>query len=95
MHREFVIDISSMDSSIPNSLKSTYCLFVVLLEYLFWHFRTRRPVDIEPSRFSSEEFVMLAMSLGPESPLEIQLNGTNFTDGVWVPVALAMGSVVI
>lgn len=34
---------------------------------------------------NSLELAMLAMALGPESPLEIQLNGTNFTDGVWVP----------
>jgi hypothetical protein len=32
------------------------------------------------------ELMMLAMALGPESPLEIQINGTNMTDGVWVPV---------
>ena len=31
------------------------------------------------------ELAMLAMALGPESPFEIQLNGTNFTDGIWVP----------
>ena len=36
---------------------------------------------------SNMELAMLAMSLGPESPLEIQLNGTNFTDGLWVPVS--------
>eukprot|EP01051_Picozoa_sp_SAG22_P019376 SAG22_NODE_3558_length_1642_cov_2.377187_2_plen_123_part_00 len=34
---------------------------------------------------NTPELAMLAMALGPESPLEIQLNGTNFTDGIWVP----------
>ena len=31
--------------------------------------------------------LLLAAKLGPESPLEVQINGTNFTDGTWVPVS--------
>jgi len=36
------------------------------------------------------ELMMIAMALGPESPLEIQINGTNMTDGAPHPILSAL-----
>ena len=42
-----------------------------------------------PSSSDPMGMLLLAAKLGPESPLEVQINGTNFTDGTWVPVSSA------
>ena len=44
-------------------------------------------------KFSADpnlELMMIAMALGPESPLEIQINGTNMTDGAPHPILSAL-----
>ena len=53
-----------------------------------------QPGDAFPDKSSgltgvNLDVLLLAMQLGPESPLEIQINGTkgNMTDGLWVPIS--------
>lgn len=48
-----------------------------------------------PLSTASLDVLLLAMQLGPESPLEIQINGTkgNMTDGFWIPSELTSISI--
>lgn len=46
------------------------------------------PMTALPPSSDPMGMLLLSAMLAPPSPLEVQINGTNFTDGTWVPVGL-------